>query len=234
MIKSKFKYYIVIWAVLVVLFNAVVFITPNELAGLSKFGGSFWIGYIIIMLSFVAQLGIAWLAIKDDDVTKLFYNIPLITISYSSLIVMIIVGSICMFFPNFPKWLGILICLFVIVFEVIALMQAQTAATVVSEIDAKIKKKTFFIKSLIVDVDSILTRATTQEISSEIKTVYDAVRYSDPMSNEALSGVETQITLKISELTDCVEKADTDAVKKLCKEIIILINDRNKKCKLLK
>ena len=99
---------------------------------------------------------------------------------------------------------------------------------------AKIKKKTFFIKSLIVDVDSILTRATTQEISSEIKTVYDAVRYSDPMSNEALSGVETQITLKISELTDCVEKADTDAVKKLCKEIIILINDRNKKCKLLK
>ena len=64
--------------------------------------------------------------------------------------------------------------------------------------------------------------------------MYEAVRYSDPMSNEALAGVETQITLKVSELTDGVENSDIELVKKTVREIVILINDRNRKCKLLK
>jgi len=54
------------------------------------------------------------------------------------------------------------------------------------------------------------------------------------MSNEALAGVEAQITLKVSELVDAIEKSDIELVKKTVREIVILLNDRNKKCKLLK
>lgn len=39
--KSKFKMYVIVWAAVVVLFNVIVFITPNEVAGMSKFGGAF-------------------------------------------------------------------------------------------------------------------------------------------------------------------------------------------------
>ena len=67
-----------------------------------------------------------------------------------------------------------------------------------------------------------------------VNKVYEAVRYSDPMSNEALAGVEAQITLKVSELVDAIEKSDIELVKKTVREIVILLNDRNKKCKLLK
>jgi hypothetical protein len=40
--------------------------------------------------------------------------------------------------------------------------------------------------------------------------------------------------LKVSELVDVIEKSDIELVKKTVREIVILLNDRNKKCKLLK
>ena len=231
--NSKFKMYVVVWIVVVAIFNVIIFITPNEVAGMSKFGGAFWVGYAFIMVLFLAQLGIGWYAIKDD-LTKTFYNIPLLQISYSTMIAMMIVGVLCMASPQFPVWLGIIICLLVVVFGGISAALAQTASSVVSDIDVKVKNKTFFIRSLTVDTESLLARSQLPEIRDEVNKVYEAVRYSDPMSNEALAGVETQITLKVSELTDGVENSDIELVKKTVREIVILINDRNRKCKLLK
>lgn len=231
--KSNFKYYIIVWAVLVVIFNVIVFVLPHEIAGVNRFDGSFWVGYIFIMLTFIAQLAVAWFSLKGDA-KKIFYHVPLLTISYGSLIAMLIVGTLCMAIPQFPVWLGVILCLLVLGFSVIALMQAQAAASIVEDIDKKIKVKTFLIKSLTVDVDSLMARCTTQELKSTVKEVYDAVRYADPMSDDALAGVESQITLKVNELADGVEKSDLDIVKKAAKEVMILLNDRNKKCKLLK
>lgn len=232
--KSKFKYYAAAWAVLVVLFHVIVFITPDEFKGMSKFGSSFWIGYIFIMLAFIGQLFAAWLAVKDDDITKLFYNIPLITISYTALIVMTVIGTLSMTIPNLPYWLGVIGCMIVLAFSVIALMGAQAASSIVTDMDYEIKNKTFFIKSLTVDVESLMEKAASADMKEEIKKVYEAVRYSDPMSSDALSGVESQITLRMNELADSVEKGDIDLVSKNAGEMIVLINDRNRKCKLLK
>ena len=231
--KSKFKMYVIVWAAVVVLFNVIVFITPNEVAGMSKFGGAFWVGYAFIMILFLAQLGIGWYAIKDD-LTKTFYNIPLLQISYSTMIAMLVVGVLCMTIPQFPVWLGIIICLLVVGFGGISAALAQTASSVVSDIDVKVKNKTFFIRSLTVDIESLLTRSELPEVRDEVNKVYEAVRYSDPTSNEALSGVEAQITLKVSELADAIEKSDIELAKKTVREMVILLNDRNKKCKLLK
>lgn len=231
--KSYFKYYGIVWVVLVVVFNVIVFVTPNEIAGVSKFGGSFWLGYIFIMMTLVAQLGVAWYSLKDD-ITKIFYRIPLISISYGSLITMTVVGILCMVIPGFPVWVGIILCLLVLAFSIVSMMRAQAAASLIGDTDTKIKNKTFFIKSLTIDMDSLLARAASPEMSEELKKVYEAVRYSDPMSNDALSGIESSITIKVSELSECVGKADIEGVKGLGKEIVILLNDRNKKCKLLK
>ena len=231
--KSNFKYYVIVWAVFVAIFNVIVFVSPNEIAGVSKFDSSFWVGYIFIILTFIMQLGIAWYSLKDD-ITKTFYQMPLLSISYVLLIVMLIVAILCMVIPSFPVWLGIILCLLVLAFGAVSMVQAQAAASVIGDIDTKIKNKTFFIKSLTVDIDSLLTRVTSSEISDEIKKIYEVVRYSDPMSNDALSGIETSITVKVSELSECVANADVEGVKELVKEIVILINDRNKKCMLLK
>lgn len=232
--KSKFKYYLIIWVLIIVAFNVVVFVLPREIAGTDRFTGAFWIGYVFIMVMLLAQLGIGWLVFREDNLTKLFYNISLMRISISSLIAMGIVGLICMAVPLIPVWLGVIVCLIALIFSAISLMRAQTAISTIEDIDKKIKVKTFFIKSLLVDIEVFIEKSSLLEIRNELKNLYDAVHYSDPMSEDALSGIETQITLKMSELLEGVEKSDVDIVKNRVKEINILLNERNKKCKLLK
>ena len=46
--KKSFKIYSLIWAICVAVFNVITFVTPNEIGGVSKFSGSFWVGYIFI------------------------------------------------------------------------------------------------------------------------------------------------------------------------------------------
>lgn len=232
--KNIFKYYVVCWAVLAAVFNLIVFITPNEMVGMNKFGGAFWSGYVFIMLAFAGQLVCAYFAFKAENKQKFFYNLPLITISYAATIASVIVGTLCMVIPNLPNWVGIIICLVILAFSAVSVVKAKAAADVVSEIDKKIKVKTLFIKSLTVDVESLMARAKTDEINAELKKVYEAVRYSDPMSEEALSGIESQITLKFDLLSKAVVEGNAEAVKSAAEELVILINDRNNKCKLLK
>lgn len=232
--NKNFKFYLSIWAVLVVIFNIAVFVSPSEVAGLSKFGGAFWVGYIFIMLAFIGQLAASFIAFKAENLQKLFYNIPLIRISYTGLVLTLIFGRLCMIIPNLPNWIGIILCFSVLGFNAISLIKANVAADLVSETDEKVKAKTFFIKSLTVDSEGLLARAGNNEIKAECKKVYEAVRYSDPMSDEALAAAESQITLKFAELTTAVNDNNLETVKKTAQEVIILVDDRNKKCRLLK
>ena len=232
--KKNFKYFAVIWAILLALFNVICFVTPDEMNGMSKYTGAFWVGYIFITAAFVGQLICAFIAFKAENIEKMFYNVPLISLSFIGLIVMAVVGTLTMAIPNLPNWIGIIVCAIVLAFTAIAVVKASMAADNVQQVEQKVKAQTFFIKSLTVDADTLLSQAKSDEIKAECRKVYEAVRYSDPMSNDVLAVAESQITLKFAALSDAV-KADSAAdVKTLASELLVLIADRNKKCKLLK
>lgn len=231
--KKAFQKYAIIWAIFFVFFNVICFVTPGKAAGMNKFGGAFWAGYVFISLAFIGQLACAWFAFKADSLQKLFYNLPLIRISYTGLVAMLVVGAVVMAVPNLPNWVGIIICLLILAFHAVAVIQASAASDVIESVDKKIKTQTFFIKSLTVDAESLMARAKDDTAKAACKKVYEAVRYSDPMSSDALAGAESQITLKFAAFSDAVQSGSTD-ITTLADELTILLNDRNKKCKLLK
>ena len=231
--KKVFRSYILIWGVLLGLFNVIAFVSVGWI-GQEKYTPSFWIGYVFITLAFIGQLACAKKTFDSKNATRLFYNLPLITISWTGLIVSFIVGGLCMLISPLPYWVGVILCAIVLVITAIAVLKADVAAEVVTAIDEKIKVQTFFIKALTVDAEGLLARAQSEEVKAECKKVYEAVRYSDPMSNDVLAACESQITLKIAELTDAVQGNDAEAVKKAAREVMILVDDRNKKCRLLK
>lgn len=232
--KKIFNYYLIIWAILLALFNVVAFVSPAEAGELSKFGGAFWSGYIFITLAFLGQLAVSYLAFQAENNEKLFLNIPLASISYTGLILTIVFGALCMAIPNLPNWVGIILCFAILAFNAISVVKAKLAGEAVESIDKKIKAKTFFIKSLAVDAETLMLKAKTEEAKSECKKVYEAIRYSDPMSSDALSSEEAGITLKFAELSDAVENGENEKIAELSKEVVILVEERNKKCRLLK
>lgn len=231
--KKRFNLYIVAWAVLLALFNVIAFVSVGW-AGQEKYTPSFWIGYVFITVMFIGQLACSYMAFKADSAKKLFYNISLIRTSYIGLIVSFIVGGLCMLLSPLPYWVGVIICAIVLVANVLSVIKATAAIDEIERVDTKVKTQTFFIKSFTVDAESLISRAKSEPIKAECKKVYEAVRYSDPMSNGALATVENDITIKFSKLSDAVVSDDSEAVVALAEEIIILLGDRNKKCKLLK
>lgn len=232
--KKNFKLYVICWAILLAVFNVICFVTPSQVAGMSKFGGAFWSGYVFITLAFIGQLVCAYIAFKADNPKKLFYNLPLITISYSGLILTVVIGAACMAIPNLPNWVGIIVCLLILAFNAIAVVKAAAAAELVSEVDDKVKAQTQFIKMAAVDAQNITNRAQSAAAKAECKRVYEALRYSDPMSTPALEAEEAKISAALGDLAAAVSAGDDEKVTAAANELILLVKERNNKCKALK
>lgn len=232
--KKYFKYYAISWAIALAVFNVITFTVTAETVGFEDVTASFWIGYVFITIAFIGNLVCSLLFFKEGNENKVFLNLPIITISYSALCASLVVGAVAMAVSAIPYWVGIIVDVLVLAFYAIAILKASAAADIVSDIDKKIKTQTFFIKSLTVDAETLMTRAKSDEIKAEAKKVYEAIRYSDPMSNEALAGIETKIQNEFNSFDNAVISDDADLVKSITEELVNLIDERNKKCKLLK
>ncbi len=233
-ISKNFKSYAVVWAILVAVFNVLVFATPSEYHGESKFTGTFWMGYALVMLGFAGQLICAYVGLGGENLKKVFFNIPLLRVSSIGLVVSAIVGSFFMAIPTAQPWLAGITCVIVLAIIAIATVKAKSAGDIVSAIDDKIKTQTFFIKNLTVDAESLIARANSPEIKTVANKVYEAVRYSDPMSNDNLTDIEGRISYEFKTFEMAVKSDDTAVAESQAKELLILIDNRNNKCKALK
>ncbi|NCE97592.1 hypothetical protein [Emergencia sp. 1XD21-10] len=234
--NKRFKMYALVWAIMFIVFQVICFVTPTEVAGMNKCGGAFWAGYVFINLAFVGQLVCAYIALKAENLQKLFYNLSLINVSYTGLVLMLICGGAAMIVPNIPNWVGIIICLLILAFTATSVIKAKAAVDIVDRLDDKLKTQTFFMQSLRADAETLMTQARSAESKTACKQVYEAVRYADPMSYEALEGLDGQITLKFAELKEAVaSEADlAENVQQLAKEVVVLVQERGKKAKLVK
>lgn len=232
--KKTFGAYIAGWAVVLGLFNIITFVTPNEIDGVSKYDNLFWIAYVLITLFFVAQLACTYFVFHADSLQKTFYSIPLFNISVGALISTLVVGGLCMAVMQIPTWLGVIVCALVVTAYIISFVKSSIAISTVSEIDKKIKMKTFFVKSLTADAEALMARADNEQMQFLTKKVLDAIRYSDPMSDSALCAVEDEISDVFGEFSTAVEAGNIESAQGWSKKLLSLISARNAKCKFLK
>lgn len=232
--KNNFKFYIIIWAILLALYNLTVFLVKPIIPGyVINYDARFWISWGVIIATFIGQLLCSKVAFDSKNNEKLFLNIPLITQSYIALVVATIAGTALMLIPDCPTWIAAIVCAAVLGLSVISVIKAKVAADIVSETDDKIKAQTSFIKTLTLDAESLMSRAQNETAKVAAKKVYDAVRYSDPVSNDSLSGIESEIAIKFNQFAGAIT-ANSDEIATIADELIVLITDRNKKCRLLK
>ena len=233
--KKNFKPYALIWATLFVAWCAIVFLVRPVIPGfVFRYDARFWMAFVFIVAAFIGNIVCAYLAFKAETIEKLFLNLPLITVSRAALIAMLVAASALMAIPDCPAWIAAVVSIVILACNAIAIIKASWAAEEVSRVDEKVKAETSFIKNLTVDIESILSRAKSEAVKAECKKVYEAVRYSDPMSIEALSVIEAKITMKVDEFSDAVGDDNLEKVKAIAEEIGILVTERNKKCKVLK
>ncbi len=236
--KKAFKIYLIAWAILFVLFNVVVIALPKEttVAGVTvtKLGGLSWITLIVFELCFVGHLVCTWFALKRNKLSGMFYRLPLIRLSYACVIVTLVLGCLAMAIPGLPSWIPLVLTLAVMAIYVFAILKAAAAAEIVESIDEKVKVKTAFIKTLTVDAQTLSSRAKSEPVKAACKKVFEAVRYSDPMSADALSDVESRIRTEFDCFTDAVTTDNADAAAASADELLTLIKERSSRCRMEK
>ena len=229
--SRTFKVYSAIWAICFATFNIIAFARPTFI---NIFTGSFWIGYLFIDIAFAGQLCCSYIAFKDENLQKTFYNVSLILVSYIALVSMLIAGSLCMVIPFFTVWLSVVICVLVASISASIILVTCFVINVVSGIDNEIKTKTFAIKTLTADAEHLLSVAQSFELKKECEKVYENLRYSDPVSNTALSEINEQIQRQFCSFESAVNSADLELTVSIADELLVLIDKRNKQCRLLK
>ena len=231
--KKVFNTYVIVWAIALITFNAITFVSVAATCGFKALLPSFWIGYAFITVTFLVNLAISFVLMKPEKANKSFLNLSVGYIAFIALIGSTVVGAVTMAVATIPWWIGFIINMVLFAFYAISIIGGSTVANLVDEIDNKVKAQTVFVKLLTTDAQTLVAKAGAETKESANK-VYEAIRYSDPMSVEALAGVESQITIKFNEYSNAVVDNDVDLTKALEKELLILINDRNNKCKVLK
>ncbi len=220
--KKTFKSYVAIWVIILAVFNVIAFLIPKE------YSENFWVSYAFIALAFIAQLGTAFFAFKQENLNKFFLNVSTINISYITLVCVVVFGIVCIAIPNFPAVVIAILNLLIIAICVVTIIKAKTGADIVSTIDDKVKSKVNFIRALQADVELLAESEKDEKVKALLKKLAEEIRFSDPMSNEELNALETEIQSKVSDIKYADDKLQ------LIEDILFTLAERDKKCKVLK
>ncbi len=229
------KKYAIVWTILIVLFNLICFFTPNSWYGMSKFSGGFWAGYCFITIAFVLHLFYALYAFREKSKEKRVLNTPLTIISIVEFGLMIVAGLVCMIVPALPFWVGIIICYAVLAFSVIYFLSAKAVGENTSNANTVLNQKTSSMRFLTDKAQALVTESKDPETKRLMSKVFDAIKYSDTVSTPETQADESAISDGLSELEKMIlENTDTVAIHNKVTDLLLLIENRNNKCKALK
>ena len=214
--------------IMIAVYNVIVFVIPFSR------GGGFWTGYGFSMLALILTAAVGFYAFDREGLKSKVYGVPLISVAWRYLVIQLILGILQMILsPYIPFQYMIALNAILLGVCLVGLITVEVAKEEIERIDEKIKEKVFYIKSLQVDVESLVDKAPA-DMKKTLKDLVETIRYSDPMSSPQLAAIENKIEAKVAVLAEAVEKADGEAIKLLCNELQQSFAERNRKCKILK
>lgn len=219
--NSKLGY--VVLGIVFVLFNVIAFAIPIAKTG------TFWVAYAFSVVAFASQIGIWKVALgKEETLKSKFLGFPVVHIGIVYLIIQTIVFAVFMAVPTFPVWSAIIVCALVFGISAICIISAEAGRNEIERVEAKVQKKVFYIRELQVDVELLAEREVDVNVKAALLQLAEQIRFSDPMNSEQLADLENKIATKVGELKTASSRLEIIA------KLNLLLDERNKKCKILK
>jgi hypothetical protein rflaF_02570 len=220
--KNSIKGYVIL-GILFALVNIISFVVPTIKTV------AFWIAYVFTVAAFAAQIVIWKTALgKKDALKSKFLGFPIVHIGIIYVIMQTVVFVVFLFVPSLPIWSVIVICSIIVGISSVCMISADTGCNEIERVEVKVQKKVFHIRELQADVELLADAETDNDIKTALIQLAEKIRFSDPMSNEQLADLESKIFSNVLELKMVEDKA------KIITELTSLLDERNKKCKILK
>ena len=144
------------------------------------------------------------------------------------LVVQIAVLFIFVFAEKLPTWSALVSCTAIAAIAAIFMISADVGRTEIERVEQKVQGKVFYIKNLQVDIEILASAEKDTKTKEQLEQLAEKVRFSDPMSSEQLASLEEKISLAVENLKSSDNKL------KIIEELNLLLDERNRKCKILK
>lgn len=235
--KKAFKFYVIAWAIMFILFNLAVWFLPREftLLGVTyeKFGGVSRATLIVLEACFLLHLALTAVALNQNKLSGTFYRLPLIRLSYVCVVVTTIVAVIAML-AFVPSWIPLALALLILAIYAFAILKADAAAALVEGVDKKVETSTRSMKALYASVAACADRCADPELKKPVQKLAEALRYADPVSSEATREAENTLRMYLVDLESAVDSSNADKVKSICAAMTAALADRNRLSKFSK
>lgn len=228
------KRYLLAWGIAVAVFIGAALLVPQQIGEWSKNEGSFWAAFVMVLLLFAGQLACSFLVFKKGTKEQQFLRLPIIYVSYMSLIIMLIVETVCVVIPVTKNWLGFILGLIILACYGIVVLNSRTASEMIQRTERNVQGETLFVRTLCVEAELLQKQVSTQVISTEVRRVSEAIRYSDPRSSQALEELEGRLYVAYSVFSEAARAEDEALCKEKAEIFLRLLEERNSKCRLLK
>ena len=198
-----------------------ILITVVSLAIPTSKSAAFWIAYIFTVVALAAQIVLWKRTFGHKELKSKFLGFPIVHIGIVYLVVQIVVLFIFVFAEKLPAWSALVTCTAIAAIAAIFMISADVGRTEIERVEQKVQGKVFYIKNLQVDIEILASAEKLEQLAEK-------VRFSDPMSNEKLAVLEDKISLAVENLKS------SDNKMKIIEELNLLLDERNRKCKILK
>ena len=92
----------------------------------------------------------------------------------------------------------------------------------------KYKEKTLVMRTLTAEAEGLLAEAKPGDAKEVCRRVYEVLRYSDPMTGDAVAETEEKLMEAMKTFTKSVKENNTAEVTKTAEEMIRIAEERNR------
>jgi len=224
--KKDTKQVLIIGVAAFVFYNVAAFVIPCLKTPV------FWISWVFTLMAFaVAGYAVYTSLIQKTDVKSRFYGFPIARIGVIYLVAQALVGGVFMSFGNvIAWWLAVVVFAAGFAVAVIGLVSADAVVEQIQEMDDKLKRDVSVMRSLQSKVGAL----TVQCQDEALQAFAEELRYSDPVSNEALADTEAELSACVDALQAAITQGNAEQIPQLCKKASAQLAERNRLCKLNK
>lgn len=220
--KNSTKGYVLL-GILFALVSIIAFAVPTAKTA------TFWIAYVFTAAAFAAQIGIWKTALgKEGTLKSKFLGFPIVHIGIVYAIIQVIAFAVFLFAPTLPTWSAIVVCPIIAGLSAVCMISADAGRNEIERIEAKVQNKVFYVREMQADIELLADNESDAAVKTALTHLAEKIRFSDPMSNEQLADLENKISIKAAELKTASSKLE------IITELNSLLDERNKKCKILK
>lgn len=221
--KKSIGMSLVVFGIIFAVYNLLVFmiLTPKT--------GVFWMSYGFMVLAFGLQLVGMYLSFKEWSVQAVFFGIPLAQFTLFYFFAELFMSIVFMIFQTINWKIPLVLQLVLLAIYAVVAIVSVAGRDVAVEVKDNYQSKAASMKLNVVDVQMLVDEVKDPELKAQLRKLAEAIRYSDPMSHEAIADVEAQIHQEMFALQAFCQDQDIDAAKSSCARLQRLYVERNRK-----